>query len=342
MVVLALLVGGMTQVSRQSQGYDENSNRSLAAQGALVAGQSNTTAADVRRIIGGLQQQNRQALQTALDSAVQQTAGESARAELAAGTTPLGSVATGFAAAFADRAQAMVELRAAVDGFLGMQPVPPAGEPAAVSSGTSAPVHATLLSATQATERIAAAGTLLARSDSIYRSVRGTLASAAGHARLPKSVWVTDPQLWQPGAVAAQVDLMATSPDLAVTHYVAMRTVRLSPPALPAPQGVPSGVSVLSPTSRIGVTVVLANNGSVAEPHASVRFTLAEQSSAVTATHVESVALGLGASATLPTVIFRVKPGTSYVLTVAVLLPAGQSETAGTLLEQALQVSPAT
>ena len=342
MVVLALLVGGLTQVTRQSQGYDANSDRSLAVQGALVAGQSNATGADVRRIIGGLQQQNRQALQTALDSAVQQSAGESARADLAAGTTPLGSVATGFSAAFADRAQAMVELRSAVDGLLGMQPIAPAGEPAAASSDTSAPAQATLLSTTQATERIAAAGTLLARSDSIYRSVRSTLASAAGHARLPNSVWVTDPQLWQPGAVAAQVDLLATAPDLAPTHYLAMRTVRLSPPALPTAQGVRSGVSVLSPTSQIGVTVVLANNGSVAEPHASVRFTLAEQSTAATAIHVESTALGLGASATLPVAIFRVKPGTSYVLTVAVILPAGQSETAGTLLEQALQVSPAT
>jgi hypothetical protein len=236
----------------------------------------------------------------------------------------------------------MVELRAAVDGFLGMQPIPPAGEPAVASSDTAARVQATLLSETQATERIAAAGTLLARSDSLYRSARSTLAAAAGHARLPKSVWVTDPQLWQPGAVAAQVDLMATSPDLAATHYLAMRTVRLSPPALPTPQGVSSAVSVLSPTSHIGVTVVLANNGSVAEPHASVRFTLADQSSAATATHVESISLGLGASATLPVATFRVKPGTSYVLTVAVILPAGQSETAGTLLEQALQVSPAT
>ena len=342
MVLLALLVGGLTQVSRQSQGYDANSNRSLAAQGALVVGQSNTTAADVSGIIGGLPQQNRQTLQTALDSAVQQSAGESARADLAAGTTPLGPVATGFAAAFADRAQAMIELRAAVDGFLGMQPIPPAGEPAAASTDASAPAQTTLLSSNQATERIAAAGTLLARSDSIYRSVRSTLAAAAGHAKLPKSVWVKDPQLWQPAAVAAQIDLMATSPDLTATHYLLMRTVRLSPPALPTPQGVPSGVSVLSPTSQISVTVVLANDGSVAEPHASVRFTVADQSSAATATHVESIALGSGASATLPAAIFRVKPGTSYELTVAVLVPAGQSETAGTLLEQALQVSPAT
>ena len=62
-----------------------------------------------------------------------------------------------------------------------------------------------------------------------------------------------------------------------------LRTVRLNPPALPTPQGAPSNVSVLSPTSQIGVTVVLANQGTVDEPHASVRFTLANQSSGATA-----------------------------------------------------------
>ena len=61
-----------------------------------------------------------------------------------------------------------------------------------------------------------------------------------------------------------------------------LRTVRLSPPALPTPQGAPASVSVLSPTSQIGVTVVLANQGSSDEPHVSVRFSLADQTSGAT------------------------------------------------------------
>ena len=93
---------------------------------------------------------------------------------------------------------------------------------------------------------------------------------------------MTHPQVWQLGSVAAQVDLVATSPTLAATHYVVLRTVRLSPPALPTPQGAPASVSVLSPTSQIGVTVVLANQGSSNEPHVSVRFSLADQTSGAT------------------------------------------------------------
>jgi hypothetical protein len=245
-----------------------------------------------------------------------------------------------FAAVFAERAQSMAELRAAVDGFLGLQPIPPAGTAAATSSETASP--AALLSATEATNRIAAAGALLARSDSLYRSVRRTLAASAGHARIPPSVWVRDPQLWRVGTVAADVDLMATSATLAATHYLAIRTVRLSPPVLPTPPGGSGAVAAVSPTTQIGATVVLADNGSVAEPHATVRFALADQSSGATATKVDTAALALGASVTLPTVDFRVKPGTTYVLTVSVVTPPGQTETDGTVFQQALTVAPAT
>jgi hypothetical protein len=339
-IVLTVIVGGLTQVSRQSQGFDANADRSLAAQGTVVAEQSNATASTVRRVVNDLQTQTRQGLQAALDSAVQQTADQSSRADLAAGATPLGSVATQFTAVFADRAQSMVELRAAVDGFLGIQPIPPADAPSDAQAGHGGRV--TPLSASQATNRIAGAGALLARSDALYRSVRHSLAVDAGAGRLPPSVWVTNPQIWQVGSVAAQVDLLATSSTLSATHYVVLRTIRLNPPSLPTPQGASATVSVLSPTSRIGVTVVLANQGSSDEPHVSVRFTLADQTSGATTTQVRATSLALGASVTLPDVTMRVKPSTAYVLTVQVIPPAGQTLTAGTAIQQQLQVAPAT
>ena len=78
-------MGGLTQVSRQSQGYDANSDRTLAAQGTVAADQSNATSATVRKVVNDLPSQTRQGLQAALDGAVQQTADEAARAQLAAG-----------------------------------------------------------------------------------------------------------------------------------------------------------------------------------------------------------------------------------------------------------------
>ena len=77
----------------------------------------------VRRVVNDLQAQTRQGLQATLDTAVQQTADQSSRADLAAGATPSGPVATEFTTVFAERAESMSQLRAAVDGFLGMQPV---------------------------------------------------------------------------------------------------------------------------------------------------------------------------------------------------------------------------
>ncbi len=342
-VVLALLVGGLTQVSRQSQDYDANSNRSLAAQGAVVASQSDATAAQVRRLVGNLQAQTRQSVGTGLDSAVQQTANQSARMDLAAGSSAPGSPGSELATVFTDRARSVAELRNAIDGFLGMQPIAVADAPATTSpSAPSTTSHAPALTASQATNQVAAAGALLTRSDDLYRSVQRTFAATAGHARLPKSVWVTDAGLWQAGTVATQIDLIATSPTLAASHYLLLRTVRLDPPALPTPQGAPATVSALSPTSHIGVTTVLGNDGTADEPHAAVRFTLANQATGATATQVESAPLAFGASVTLPTATFRVKPGTAYLLTVAVVLPTGQAATAGTVLQQALQVAPAT
>lgn len=340
MVVLAVLVGGLTQVSRQSQGYDDSSERTLAAQGTVAAGQSNATAVTVRKIVDDLPSQTRQGLQATLDSAVQQTADESDRAQVAAGATPLGPVAAQFVDVFTERARAVAELRAAVYGFLGMEPIAPAAAPPATLTAASG--GTALLSATQATNRIAAAGSLLARSDTLYRSVQHSLGATGAHARLPVSVWVTHPQVWQLGSVAAQVDLVATSSTLAATHYVVLRTIRLTPPALPTPQGAAATASVLSPTSRIGVTVVLANQGSSAEPRVSVRFSLADQTSGATTSQVRTTALALGASVTLSNVTMRVKPSTAYLLTVQVIPPAGQTLTAGTAIQQPLQIAPST
>ena len=337
-VTAALLVGGLSRISSQSGTYRADSNRALAAQGAVVAAESNDTAATVRALIAGMPSQTRQGLQAGLDSAVQQTADESARATLASGSAAAGSLAADLAEVFAERAQAMSDYRAAIDGFLGMHPVPGAGSGATVAS---APSDATLLTATAATDRITAAGALFARADARYRALRRQLAAAPGHGSLPRSVWVTRPAGWQSGPVAAQVDLLAASPTLIASHYLVLRTVGLDPPALPMPPGEPAGTSALSPTTRVGVSAVLANQGSVNEPLGTVRFTMADQTSGVTATQVRSAPVAVGATVTLPEVLFPVKPGTVYVLRVSVLLPAGQVLTNGTVYQQTLQIAPA-
>jgi lipoprotein-anchoring transpeptidase ErfK/SrfK len=50
--------------------------------------------------------------------------------------------------------------------------------------------------------------------------------------------------------------------------------------------------------------------------------------------------LAAGGSVSLAPVSFSVKPGVSYQLTVAIVLPAGQTDTTGTSLTELLQIAP--
>src|SRR6516165_8528354 len=92
-----LVIGGLAEVSHQSAGYDANSNRSLAALGGVVAEQSNSTSAQVRSLMTNMHGQIRQTLQADLDSAVESTSAEAARAELASGSAGRGTTAGNFA-----------------------------------------------------------------------------------------------------------------------------------------------------------------------------------------------------------------------------------------------------
>ena len=342
LVVAALLAGGLTQVARQSQGYDANSNATLAAQGAVLADTSNATSRSVRTLLDTLPTLDRQTLEAQLDAAVEQTATQSRQAVAATGSTPAGSPGAQLAGVFAERARSMVDLRGALDGLLGLEPASSAGAAPPAASSTPAGGGGATLSATAASNEITAVGSLLARSDDLYRSVRRTLATSLGHARLPASAWVADPGSWRAGTVAALVDQVAGSPTLSVSHYVVLRTVRLAPPPLPTPPGAVATAAVLSPTTQLDVTAVLANQGAAAEPSVHTTFTLADQASGATVTKTVTTALRLSGSVTLPTVTFAVQPGATDVLTVQVIPPAGQTLTNGTVYQLALHVAPAT
>ena len=339
-IVVLLVIGGLTQVSSQSSGYHRASNQTLATLGSVVADESNTTAGQVRTLVATLPTQSRQVLQAHLDAAVSETASEAAAASAAAGVTSSQSAAGQLATVFAQRTQSMEELRAAVDGFLGLQPVPAAGSAGAANATVTSSTPS--LTATQASNRIVAAGALLARSDALYRSLRRSLAAASGHGRLPVSVWVTDPQDWAAGTVAANVDLMATSPTLAATHNLVIRTIRLSPPALPTPQGTAANTVVITPVTQFGVSVVVANEGTVNEPKAVVHVSMQNQKTSVTTTRTESMPIALGATVAMPQADFPVSPGTSYLLNISIELPSGQASTLGTATQETVQIAPST
>jgi hypothetical protein len=337
LLVTAALIGGITRIGARSGPYDASVNRSFAAQGAVVVKESNVTASSLRSLMRTMQRLDRPTLESDLDSLVAQSTAQSAAVAALASPGSPGDVQEQFATVFSDRARAVDEFRAAIDGLLGLHPLPVAGAPVASDTDAATP---TLLSSTEATDRIAAAGALLALADRNYRTVRHSLARIAGRAALPASTWVTAAGTWQPTAVAGQVGLIASSTSLAATQRLVLSAVQIVPPGLPNPSGSTSGVSVLSPTTRVVLNVVLSNLGSTDEPHAAVQYTLAPQPSGRAATLTRRAAVASGNSVTLSAASFPVKPGLEYQLTVAVVGPAGLVGAAGTTLTQMLQIAP--
>jgi hypothetical protein len=338
LIVVALLVGGLTQIGRQSGPFYTSVNRSFSAQAAVVVEQSNATGASLRRLMAHLQSRDRRALQASLDTLTARAEQEAAAAEALNTPVSPGDVQGKFAVVLAERAQALRRLRSALDGLLGMHPFSVAGAPRTTGTATATPA---VLSSTQATDQIAAAGRALTRSDSDYRSLRLSLPHLAGRARLPGSRWVTVANVWQPGPVAAQLSLVQAS--MPVTHRLVLRVVNVTPPALPPANGVATpALSVLSPTTTVALQVVVSNLGSVDEPKASVQFRLTPQPSGATVTVTRTAPLAAAASASLTPATFRVKPGTSYQLSVAIILPAGQTDVTGASLSETLQIAPST
>jgi hypothetical protein len=337
LIALVILIGGLTRVGSQSGPYDASINRSFVAQGAVLAASSNTTGADLRRLMDKMPQKDRQALEADLDDVVAQATAQATRA---AGIALSQSGSQGeFVTVFADREKAVVDVRSALDGLLGLHPLTVAGAP---GTGGSVRANPTLLSATETTNRIVAAGRLLRGADLTYQQVREAVAQGAGHARLPVSRWITGGNLWQIGPVATQIDLVAASPTLAATHQLALSVVAITPPALPSPTGVATpAVSLLPPTRHVTLNVVVSNAGSVDDPHASIKFTLAAPTGAAT-TAGRTASVVSGRSISLSPVSFSVKPGTSYQLTVAIVVPPGQIDAANTAASETIQIAPST
>jgi hypothetical protein len=344
LVVLALLIGGITQIGRRSNPFYASVNRSFATQAITVVRQSNATGATLRALMKNMQNRDRQTLAAELDLVTAQADQEATAAEnLSSPVTP-GGVQVQFAQVLAQRDRAVRAFRAALDGLLGLRPLPVAGAPGSTTVVLATPA---LLSSTQAATRITAAGSVLSRSDRRYGSLRRSLRHLDGQARLPASRWVTSVTAWQAGTIAAVVQSVNSSTSLAATPRLVLSVVKVTPPALPSPSGVAtSGVSVLSPTNAVLVQVVLTNLGSVDEPHGSVQLQLTPQSGGTDAgagvTITRTTGIAAGGSVSLPPASFKVKPGTNYQLSVGVVLPAGQVNVVGASLLEVLQIAPTT
>jgi hypothetical protein len=360
-VALFLLIGGALEVGHASGPYWSDVDRSYSAQGAVLVDQSNQTGATLDKLVVDMASMTRRPLQEQLDSLVAATAGQAGSAAALSPPSPANGLDQGFAGVMATRALAVDRLRSAVDGLLGMAPLPVRGAvPSA--TGTASPAAraggatVVLLPTAKVTSDLAQVGALLDRSDQSYATVRRGFLAAPGSAALPRSVWVHDPQLWSPGPVQTLVDNLTGSKSLTPVHRLQLLTVRLNPSPVP-PIGTPSASSassaaagtatagavssVIPPTTRLRVEAIVGNYGNVGEAKVVVTAQTEPQGGGSASSASATIALQPGSTAAVALPALAVDPGATYGLTVTVAAPAAQSNRSGLSGDYTVQVAPA-
>jgi hypothetical protein len=350
-LVLFLLIGGVLFIGQGSGPFRSSVDRSFAQQANALAVQSNSSGASFRSLMSEMPAMRRAPLEQALDALVSGTAQASEAADALTPPSPIGTIGPSFQLALADRARAAADLRHAVNGLLGLAPLPSVG--AARASGVASSATGALpgaLSAAQATTAIAAVLPLLKEADGAYAGARTALAAGPGGARLVRSRWVRDTVIFGAAAVGTLVDELSGSPTLAPDNDVRLVAVRLTPPVVPSPPPIPGqaapppitpGVSVLSPTHRLFVTPSIDNVGNVAEPRLALTVTIQPLPTGKVTTLRRNVSLAPGASVAVSLPSLKVRPGVTYGLTVTVNPPAGQTDLSAVSVPATIEIAPA-
>lgn len=336
------MIGGALHEGRASLPYWRDLDRSYALQATATVDESNTQGAALAALMGSITRLSRPSLQVQLDDLVSGSAASAVDADAMSTPAPADGVGATVAAALAQRATAMADLRTAVDGVLGMAVLAVPGS----ATTTSAPATGPTWSAGRATTAMAAVGRLLVAADRSYAAARHRLAGAPGHQRLPRSVWVPAPAAWSGPAVAGLVAAMTSGgSNLAPVRQLCVLVVDLSPAAVPpgtsttqpppgrsAGGGCPApppaeGVATVPPTSTLGVTVVVGNVGTVAQ-RTVVGVTLEPGKGGPPSSASRSVTLQPGTSTAVDLPPLRVSTGRA-ALRVALSAAPSQSDPSG-------------
>jgi len=328
-VAAFFLIGGVAKIGAGSAPYHRSVNGSFAAQGAVLADQSNRSAVALRGLLGALAVPGleRAQLQHRLDSLVSETATQATVADRAMQPAPEAGAGEALASALAARAQATAQLQSAVYGLLGLQPSDVIGAPGSSSPGGGTTVASPPLVPPSASDRY-------------YAAARLRLRQVRARPILPPSAWVPATGSWGPARVGALVAQLDGSPTLRAVHELALVGFRLQPAVLPAVGG--STASIVPPTSSLRVTTIVSNLGNVAEPGVVVSATVQEVGSGTTRSTRRTLDLPAGGSDVEILAPLAVRAGSSYVLTVSVVPAAGGTSASPLVRTTTITVAPPT
>jgi hypothetical protein len=327
-VGLFLLVGGLVSINRNSGPYHQDINRSFGEQARLLAEESNSVGVQLGALETHMVKDDRATLSEALDSVAQGSDSVASAASQLNSPAPEGHAGTDYVKAMTDRAVAVDRLRSTIDGLLQLTPEDP----------PASPLPPPPLSAPEAVTKLVGVGQLLSQADNDYRRARQEFSSVPGGFRLPASVWEPKTVLWGSGAVQTRVGQLTSSRALVPVKDVHLVAVNLTPPVLPPapsvqgqPQAPPlgAGVSEVPPTCTLSVTAVVRNDGTIVAPKVPVEAAVEVVSGGPVYQVRKEVTLAPAGSVAVTLPEMPVSPGTTYHLVVAVVPPAGQTQSNG-------------
>lgn len=332
-MLVGIFINGVVSAAGSSTSYRSVVNRSFATQANVIFAAQQPDGAALQRLLLNMANLSRPVLEQKLDALATSTQAASNAAADAISPAPSAGLGDRFADIVASRAAAVKIIRSTVERLLGMTPLPPPG------ANAPTPRPKPLLTTRTATNRLIAAGAMLTRSDEAVGPLRADLLRQPGHAYVERSVFLVDRSLASPSSMAALVAGLEESSTLAIVHKLSLTAINLTPAALPTPGSTSTN---LPPTTRLLVTVVVSNDGTVTENPVVVTCSLTPVQGGVGATvHAQGVARpGSALSLSLPSL--HTVPGSTVTLTVSVAAPLGQSATSSLQRTFNVIVAPAT
>ena len=331
--LIGIFVNGVVSSASSSTSYLSVINQSFATQANSIFTAQEPDGQALSRLLVNMPNLTRPVLEQKHDALATSTAASAASAADTISPAPSAGIGPRFVAIVEQRAKGVKMIRSAVERLLGLTPLPPPG------TGGSTPVVKPLISSSEATARLSAAGALLVKADEAVGPLRADLAKQPGHAQLERSVFLTARSLVSPSSMASLVDQLTSSSSLAVVHDLSITAVSLTPAALPTPGATSTN---LPPTTRLVVTVVVANNGTVTENAIVVTASLTPVSGGFSSSSSAQGVARPGGAVSLVLPALRTKPGSTVTLTISVPPPPGQSDTSSLTRTYTVVVAPAT
>jgi hypothetical protein len=378
-VVGVLVIGSVVEIHAQSAPYRRMTDRGYAGLASRVVNASNQSGARLAAVINSapsipnlpLPNTARGEIQQGLDVAVSTTSQEARQARALTPPSTSDDVASQFTAILEDRAAAVASVVATIDQLLGMAPLAIAGAPTTTTTTSARP--SAVISVSQASQQLAAAGTRIEQADRAYaawaRRLRQGKIPGGGSIRVPASAWAPPGSQLSSVQLGNSAGLLNSAVALIPFHQMAITAVGLAPPAVPsATPNNPAGSgtiatsceqssltstvagptpTVLPPTGSVTPLVTVTNCGTVNEANITVTETLAMADAPGTGppppgasgssarTTVTTLA---GQSRALSFPALTVAGGHNYTLTVRLNPPTGQANLAGTSQQFLLQV----